>query len=69
MTLEDKIFCLEKTPLPQPLVDKLIEAKEAYEQDRLYYAALLVFGILYECDKQEIIMHVPANYIYEMVTA
>jgi hypothetical protein len=59
MTLDDRIYCLQRTALPDDLQAKLTEADIAYLQDRDHTATQLVTEIESECQNRGITINVP----------
>lgn len=63
MTLDDRIYCLQKTDLPEDLSEKLRQADIAYLQDRIYFSTLLVYEIIESCIERKIQLYTPANFV------
>lgn len=59
MTLDDRIFCLQRTQLPSDLLTKLRDADVAYLQDRDNMALKLVNEIESECKDRNISIYIP----------
>jgi hypothetical protein len=59
MTLDDRIYCLQQTDLPDDLQAKLTEADIAYLQDRDSTAMLLITQLELECQKRGIFIYEP----------
>lgn len=62
MTLDDRIYCLQNTELPQDLSQKVYEADVAFLQDRIYFATLRVCEVIEECRKRGITLFTPSNF-------
>jgi hypothetical protein len=59
MELDDRIYCLQQTRLPDPLMAKLVDADIAYLQDRDVTAERIVTQLEIECHQQGISIFVP----------
>lgn len=59
MELDDRIYCLQQTELPDDLRAKLVDADIAYLQDRDYTATQLVSQIETECQLRGIFIFQP----------
>jgi hypothetical protein len=62
MTLEDRIYCLQRTSeLPHELRDSLMKADKAYLQNRDEEAVEIVNNIELECHARGISIYKPAS--------
>ncbi len=61
MTLEDRIYCLKQTHLPDELQVLLIDADESYVNHKDFKATLLVTVIENECLERGISIYMPVN--------
>ncbi|ELC54768.1 hypothetical protein [Escherichia coli] len=61
MTLDDRIYCLQNTNLPDELQVKLVEADIAYIQDRDDQATLIITQLENECRERGITIYLPKH--------
>lgn len=65
MNLDDRIYCLQQTDLPDDLRARLVDADVAYLQDRDHTSIQIIEEIEMECQSRGIVIHVP-KYAFMM---
>lgn len=59
MNLDDRLYCLQHTNLPQDLVQQVVEADKLYLQDKDGEATAIVSRVEAECKNRGIETHKP----------
>lgn len=65
MTLEDKLYCLSHTNLPDDLFNKYEEAQQLFDKDHIYLATLRVYQLIDSCRKRDISFYTPEYFVLQ----